>query len=370
VAPALSPPKPGDRVKTDRRDALPLARLARAGALPGVAVPTGDDAALRDRTRARDDARSACQDAQVRLNAFWRRPASRDTGRANGGPAPLRGRSEVLCPPPAQPIVFHASVRAGTAHTARLQRLAQARHEPGPAWRLSAVVAALPALRGGPCTVAVLMGAAMGALSRFDPPRALRQGLGLLPAASAAGARRHQGAIPQAGNPPADGRAWKAPGPTASPPRAAAIGNGDANNTPSGSRTSAGKPRADEANAPAHWWHEANRRRALRSPWPVRSRAAGGPGPNRCRAPRTSQEPLAPAPSTQKGSAVPQKRRRPGVGSPSTACRGWSRTREPRPRPAPDGGQEGGSPPTESRRSNRRLFLAPTLRRPAGEKTV
>ena len=59
-------------------------------------------------------------------------------------------------------------------------------------------------------------------------------------------------------------------------------------------------------------------------------------------------------------------RRRPGVVSPSAALRGEERTREPRARQAPDGGQEGGRQPTESSRITRRLFLAPSLPRPRG----
>jgi transposase len=90
-----------------------------------------------------------------------------------------------------------------TAHTARLQRREQARHEPVHAWRLHPVVAALPARRGVPCTVAVTMVAAIGDLTRVDPPRERMQCLGLLPADYASGARRQQGAITTAGHPQA-----------------------------------------------------------------------------------------------------------------------------------------------------------------------
>jgi transposase len=69
-APSLIPHKPGDRVKTDRRDAMPLARLARSGALTVVDVPTVEDEAIRDLSRAREDAISDLQDAQFRLKAF------------------------------------------------------------------------------------------------------------------------------------------------------------------------------------------------------------------------------------------------------------------------------------------------------------
>jgi transposase len=85
VAPSLIPQKPGDRVKTDRRDAVQLARLARSGDLTAVYVPTVEDEAIRDLTRAREAAISArknhIQDiswkAQVRLCQRYRRLVSR-----------------------------------------------------------------------------------------------------------------------------------------------------------------------------------------------------------------------------------------------------------------------------------------------------
>jgi transposase len=77
VAPALIPKKSGDRAQTNRRDAVPRARLARSGALPLVSVPNGADAAIRDLTRARADTIRDLKDAQVRLTACVLRQASR-----------------------------------------------------------------------------------------------------------------------------------------------------------------------------------------------------------------------------------------------------------------------------------------------------
>jgi transposase len=108
VAPSLIPKKPGDRVKTDRRDAVPRARLARSGDLTAVYVPQVEDEAIRDRTRAREDTIRALQSAKCRLKAFWLRHDIRDTGRATWGPAHLRWLSDVVCPTPTQPIVFQA----------------------------------------------------------------------------------------------------------------------------------------------------------------------------------------------------------------------------------------------------------------------
>jgi Transposase IS116/IS110/IS902 family len=85
------------------------------------------------------------------------------------------------------------------AGTERLQRLEQALQDHVNAWRLHPVVAARQALRGGQCTVAVTMVAAMGALTRFDTPRARMQCLGRIPSEYASGAQRRQGSITQAG---------------------------------------------------------------------------------------------------------------------------------------------------------------------------
>jgi hypothetical protein len=183
VAPSLRPTQAGERVTTDRRDARQLARLARAGALTPVSVPTGDEEAIRERTRARAETRSARKDATFRLQACVLRQEMRSAGRAHGGPAPLRGRAAVVGPTPAPPIVLHAEVRAVTDHTERLGRLDQARRAQVTTWRCPPVVDALQALRGVPCTVAVTLVAAMGDLTRCEPPSARMPCLGCGPSA-------------------------------------------------------------------------------------------------------------------------------------------------------------------------------------------
>jgi Transposase len=77
VAPSLIPQKPGDRVKTDRRDAAKLARLLRAGELTPIGVPTEDQEAVRDLVRAREAARRARTDARHRLTKFLLRHGHR-----------------------------------------------------------------------------------------------------------------------------------------------------------------------------------------------------------------------------------------------------------------------------------------------------
>jgi transposase len=200
VAPSLVPKKAGDRVKTDRRDAMQLARLARSGDLTMVYVPKVEDEAIRDLTRAREDTLSDLKDAKFRLKAFLLRHDIRYTGRANWSPAHLRWLSEVVCPTPAQQIVFQEYVRAVNDHAERLQRLEQELHEQVTAWRLYPVVEALQALRGVQFTVAVTTVAELGDLTRFENPRQLMKFLGLIPSEYSSGERRQQGSITKAGN--------------------------------------------------------------------------------------------------------------------------------------------------------------------------
>jgi transposase len=200
VAPSLIPKKAGDRVKTDRRDAVQLARLMRSGDLTPVYVPTVEDEAIRDLSRAREDAMCDLKAAKFRLKAFLLRHDIRYTGQATWGPAHLRWLSEVVCPTPAQQIVFQEYIRAVNEHTERLQRLEQELQEQVKSWRLHPVVEALQALRGVQFTVAVTTVAELGDLTRFDNPRELMKFLGLIPSEYSSGERRRQGSITKAGN--------------------------------------------------------------------------------------------------------------------------------------------------------------------------
>jgi transposase len=199
VAPALMPKKSGDRVKTDRRDAVALARLLRSGDLTPVDVPSVEDDALRELSRAREDTLSELKAAKFRLKAFLLRHEIRYTGRATWNPAPLRWRSEVAWATPAQQLGFQEDVRALNEHPQRLQRLEPDLPEPVKTWRRQPVVEALPALRGVPFTIAVPLVAERGDLTRFQNPRPLMTYRGLIPSEDPSGARRRQGAMTNAG---------------------------------------------------------------------------------------------------------------------------------------------------------------------------
>jgi transposase len=200
IAPSLIPKKPGDRVKTNRRDAIKLARLMRSGDLTPVYVPKVEDEAIRDLCRAREDAIRDLKAAKFRLKAFLLRHDIRYAGRATWGPAHLRWLSEVVCPTPAQQIVFQEYIRAVNEHTERLERLEQELTDQVQTWRLAPVVEALQALRGVQFTVAVTTVAELGDLTRFDNPRQLMNYLGLTPSEYSTGERRRQGGITKTGN--------------------------------------------------------------------------------------------------------------------------------------------------------------------------
>jgi transposase len=199
VAPSLIPKKPGDRVKTDRRDAVQLARLMRSGELTPVYVPTVEDEAIRDLSRAREDTLRDLKTAKVRLKAFLLRHDLRYTGAANWGPAHLRWLAEVGCPTPAQQMVFQAYVRAVNEHTERLGRLEQELQDHINVWRLYPVVEALQALRGVQFTGAITTVAELGDLTRVATPRQRMKFLGLIPSESSSGERRRQGSLTKAG---------------------------------------------------------------------------------------------------------------------------------------------------------------------------
>ena len=206
VAPSLIPRRAGDNVKTDRRDAVTLARLLRSGDLTAVYVPSVEDEAIRDLCRARDAARLTMKNAKLRLKAFLLRLGRHYVGRADWNEAHRRYLAKVVCPTPAQQIVFQEAVKTVDEQVDRLQRLEAELLDRAPAWRLYPVVQALQALRGVQWLVAITVVAELGDLTRFTSPRQLAAFVGVIPSEYSSGASRRQGGITKAGN----GRARRA----------------------------------------------------------------------------------------------------------------------------------------------------------------
>lgn len=200
VAPSLMPTRPGARVKTNRRDAVDLARLLRSGDLVSVWVPRVEDEAIRDVCRARDAARVTLKAAKLRLKSFLLRLGLQYTGRATWNDAHRRYLARVVCPTPAQQIVFQESLHAVDEQVERLARLERELVELLPSWRLHPVVEAVQALRGVQWLAAVTVVAELGDLTRFDNPRQLAAFVGLIPSEHSSGSTRRQGGITKTGN--------------------------------------------------------------------------------------------------------------------------------------------------------------------------
>ena len=199
VAPALIPKKPGDRIKTNRRDALKLARLHRAGELTSVWVPDPAHEAMRDLVRARLASVRALRHARQQLSGFLLRQG-RHYSRKAWGPMHRRWLAGLHFEQAAHHVVLEdmiATVEAATARRDRLTREIETRLDD---WSLAPVVRAVQALRGMALVNAATVIAELGDLTRFANPRQLMAYLGLVPSEHSSGNSRRRGRITKAGN--------------------------------------------------------------------------------------------------------------------------------------------------------------------------
>lgn len=204
VAPTLVPVKPGDRVKTDRRDALKLARSYRAGELTAVWVPDSAHEALRDLVRAREAAKKDQLRARHRLGKFLLRHGRRPpTGVKAWTQTHLTWVTrDVHFEHPAQEATLLDYVHEVDHVASRLARLERAIDEavktaaPG----MRTVIAALQALRGVALVSAVTIVAEVGTLARFARPRQLMGYSGAVASEHSSGARIRRGAMTKTGN--------------------------------------------------------------------------------------------------------------------------------------------------------------------------
>ena len=200
VAPSLIPRRPGDRVKTNRRDAQGLARLLRAGELTAVWVPDETHEAVRDLVRTRAMTIEDYRRKRQHVTAFLLRH-----GRAYEGKTSWRGMHQRWLdgqnfPHPAQRLAFQEMLNAVQATADRMDRLEAALIEIVPAWTMAPVVSAFQAMRGVQFLTAVTMVAEAGDLRRFEHPRQLMAFLGLVPSERSTGETKRQGGITKAGN--------------------------------------------------------------------------------------------------------------------------------------------------------------------------
>jgi transposase len=200
VAPSKVPRQPGDRVKTNRRDADQLARLFRAGELTAIHVPDPQDEAVRDLLRARDQVRQQQHRARQQLKMFLLRHNLRYAGQTAWTPAHLRYLATIKMPFAEQQFVFQEMVDVITEAGQRLERYEK--HLPGvvAGWRWEPVVKALMSLRGVALLTAATLVAELGDLRRFPTARQLMGYLGLVPSEDSTGDERKQGGITKMGN--------------------------------------------------------------------------------------------------------------------------------------------------------------------------
>lgn len=200
VAPSSIPKRSGDRVKTDRRDALMLARLSRSGDLTAVRVPSAADEAMRDLVRAREDSVRECRNARHRLKALLLRNGITYAGKSAWTAAHLRWLSTLKLEHAAQQIGFQEYLHAITEANARIARLEQALRDTLHEWSLKPLVQALQAMRGVQLIAAMTLVAELQDFLRFETPRQLMAYVGLVPGEHSSGPKRRQGSITKAGN--------------------------------------------------------------------------------------------------------------------------------------------------------------------------
>ena len=200
VAPSKIPRKPGDRVKTDRRDADQLARLYRAGELTAIYVPDARDEAVRDLLRGRYQISRQQHRARQQLKMFLLRHNLRYLGKTAWSPAHLRYLARVKLPFAEQQFVFQEMLDVITQAGKRLERYEAELPSVVAGWRWEPVVRALMSLRGVALLNAATLVAELGDLERFTTANQLMGYLGLVPSEDTTGDDRQQGGITKMGN--------------------------------------------------------------------------------------------------------------------------------------------------------------------------
>ena len=200
VAPSLIPRRPGERVKTDRRDARKLARLLRAGELTAVHIPEPTDEAMRDLCRARTDAVDDRRRGRHRLKGFLLRHGYRYQGKSSWSAAHQRYLRELVLPHPAMKVILEEYLQGIGAAGERIERCEAAMRDLLEPWRLAPAVRALMALKGFRTVAAMILVSELGEVHRFNHPRQVMAYLGLVPTEHTSSERRRQGHITKCGN--------------------------------------------------------------------------------------------------------------------------------------------------------------------------
>lgn len=199
VAPSHIPRKPGDRVKNDHRDAVTLARLARAGELKAVWVPDVVHEAMRDVVRARHAANKDLKSARQRIQSYLLKYRVIYPGKAWSG-RHLSWLANRRFDHTAQQIAFQGYINGLEQALARRTELEEQIRELLPAWSLASLVDGLQSLRGVALVIAASVVAEVGDLARFEGPKQLMSFLGLVPGEHSSGSKIRPRGITKTGN--------------------------------------------------------------------------------------------------------------------------------------------------------------------------
>ena len=200
VAPSLVPSATGDRVKTDRRDAVRLARFLRSGDLTPVHVPEPATEAMRDLERARADAKKAERVARQQLNTFLLRHGRRFSLKRHWTLKHIAWIRTQRFEHEAQERVLEDYLRIVEEVGRRVERLTASIEELAAEWTLRPLVTEFQALRGISLVSAVTLAAEVGDFVRFPTAPQFMSFTGLVPSENSSGALRRQGSITKCGN--------------------------------------------------------------------------------------------------------------------------------------------------------------------------
>jgi len=201
VAPSLIPRKPGDRVKTDSRDAVMLVKLLKAGELTPCWVPDEEDEALRDLVRTREDAVECQRVCRQQLRGFLDRNklVPRDNSTAWSTPF-MSWLNSLKLLNATQQAALSDYIMAVVQAVDRVNRLSQQVNERAkshPKWE---VIHALTGLKGVDILTATTLVTEVGEFSRFPSPTGLMSYAGVVPSESSSGSKTCRGRITKAGN--------------------------------------------------------------------------------------------------------------------------------------------------------------------------
>ncbi|WP_068676090.1 IS110 family transposase [Oceanobacillus sp. Castelsardo] len=202
IAPSLTPQKPGDRVKTDRRDALRLASLYRANELTSIYVPTKEDEILRDLVRAREDAKEDLLRAKHRLNKFlmrWEIHRPKNI-KKNWTYAYREWIDSLTFESSVSQSVFNEYRQQIVEIEQRMQRLEKEIQVQAEEGFHAPMIQALQVLRGISVLTATALVAEIGSFRRFKKAGQFMAYNGLVPSESSSGESRKQGKITKTGN--------------------------------------------------------------------------------------------------------------------------------------------------------------------------